>query len=114
MGLFGGTKTNNDKRFLPYLIEGEEVEAVYRLILDEICFTNKRVIFFDKNTLSTKKERVSIPYHSIHYFALEDEGLFDRDIEVTLATSSKNFTLKFSKGCDLTSLEKVLTTYICR
>lgn len=66
MGIFGGTKSNNTKCFLPILIEGEEVEAVYRLVLDEICFTN-----------------------------------------------AGTFNLKFSKGTNITEIEKLLTYYIC-
>lgn len=113
MGIFGGTKSNNAKRFIPALIEGEEVEAIYRLVLDEICFTNKRIIFFDKTIFSTKKGKVSIPYRSIHSYIIEDDGIFDRDIEVKLLTSTGEFNLKFSKGTDLIEIEKLLTYYIC-
>jgi len=113
MGIFGGTKSSSDKRFLPAFIEGEETEAIYRLVLDEICFTNKRIIFFDKTIFSTKKGKVSIPYKSIHSYVIEDDGLFDRDIEVKLFTSTGEFTLKFSKGTDLIEVEKLLTYYIC-
>ena len=113
MGIFGGTKTSTSKRFLNTLSEGEEIEAVYRLVVDEICFTNKRIIFFDKTILSTKKGKVSIPYKHIHSFIIEDEGIFDRDIEVKLLTSPGEFTLKFSKGADLAEVEKLLTYYTC-
>ena len=113
MSIFGGTKSHSDKRFINTLCEGEEIEAIYRLIIDEICFTNKRIIFFDKTILSTKKGKVSIPYKSIRSFVIEDEGLFDRDIEVKLITSPGEFTLKFSKGADLVEVEKILTYYIC-
>lgn len=113
MGIFGGTKTNSSKRFINTLTEGEEIEAVYRLVIDEICFTNKRIIFFDKTILSTKKGKVSIPYRSIQSFVIEDEGLFDRDIEVKLLTSPGEFTLKFSKGANLVEIEQLLTHYTC-
>ena len=113
MSIFGGTKSHSDKRFINTVCEGEEIEAIYRLIIDEICFTNKRIIFFDKTILSTKKGKVSIPYKSIRSFVIEDEGLFDRDIEVKLITGSGESTLKFSKGADLVEVEKILTYYIC-
>ena len=61
MGLFGGSKTDNTSQFERYLIEGEVIEAVYRLVLDEICFTNTRIIFIDKVALSTKKQLISLP-----------------------------------------------------
>lgn len=113
MGIFGGTKTNNPKRFLPGLMDGEEIEATYRLVLDEICFTNRRIIFYDKNAFSTKKGKVSIPYKSISSYIIEDDGIFDRDIEVKLLTTTGEFNLKFSKGTDLLEVEKLLTYYIC-
>lgn len=113
MSIFGGTKTNSSKHFNNCLIEGEEIEAVYRLVIDEICFTNKRIIFFDKTILSTKKGKVSIPYKSIRCFVIEDEGIFDRDIEVKLFTASGEFTLKFSKGANILEVEKLLTYYTC-
>lgn len=113
MGIFGGTKTNSSKRFANTLTEGEEIEAVYRLVVDEICFTNKRVIFFDKTILSTKKGKVSIPYKSIRSFVIEDEGLFDRDIEVKLLTGPGEFTLRFSKGANIVEVEQLLAYYTC-
>ena len=114
MSIFGGTKVNSSKQFEKALTEGEEIEAVYRLVIDEICFTNKRIIFFDKNVLSTKKAKVSIPYKNIRSFAIEDDGLFDRDIEVKLLTGGTDFSLKFSKGADIIEVEKLLAYYTCK
>lgn len=113
MGIFGGTKSNNSKRFQSGLMDGEEIEATYRLVIDEICFTNKRIIFYDKTAFSTKKGKVSIPYKSISSYMIEDDGIFDRDIEVKILTNSGEFNLKFSKGEDLHEVEKLLTCYIC-
>ena len=87
MGLFGGSKTDNTSQFERYLIEGEVIEAVYRLVLDEICFTNKRIIFIDKEALSTKKQLISLPYHSIYYFGVEK-------VEFSNLITKLNYTLK--------------------
>lgn len=113
MGIFGGTKSNNSKRFQSGLMDGEEIEATYRLVIDEICFTNKRIIFYDKTAFSTKKGKVSIPYKSISSYMIEDDGIFDRDIEVKILTNCGEFNLKFSKGENLTEVEKLLTYYVC-
>ena len=113
MGIFGGTKSTNTKYFERFLTEGEEIKAVYRLVVDEMCFTNKRIIFFDKNAFSTKKGKVSIPYRSISHFMIEDDGILDRDIEIKLIVHNEEFVLKFSKGCDFIEIEKLLTFYVC-
>nr|WP_307993004.1 PH domain-containing protein [uncultured Niameybacter sp.] len=113
MGIFGNSKTNSSSQFNNYLIEGEVIEAIYRLVLDEICFTNKRIIFVDKDTLSTKKQLVSIPYHSIYYFAVEKGGVFELDNEIKLYTKGTHFTMEFTKGTDILEIEKLLATHIC-
>ncbi|MEG0086633.1 MAG: PH domain-containing protein [Cellulosilyticaceae bacterium] len=113
MGLFGSSKTNNTSHFDDYLIDGEIIEAVYRLVLDEICFTNKRIIFVDKEALSTKKQLVSIPYHSIYYFGVEKGGIFELDNEIKLYTKGTHFTMEFTKGTNILEVEKLLATHIC-
>lgn len=113
MGLFGSSKTNHSSQFDNYLIEGEVIEGVYRLVLDEICFTNKRIIFVDKEVLSTKKQLVSIPYHSIYYFSVEKGGVFELDHEIKLYTKGSHFTMEFTKGTDILEIEKLLATHIC-
>lgn len=113
MGFFGGSKTNNTSYFEDYLIEGEVIEAVYRLVLDEICFTNKRIIFVDKEALSTKKQLVTLPYHSIYYFAVEKGGVFELDNEIKLYTKGTHFSMEFAKGTNILEVEKLLTKHIC-
>lgn len=114
MGLFGGTKSNSTKSFEKGLADGENILAVYRLVVDEICFTNKRIIFHDKTVMSTQKCKVSIPYQHITSFAIEDEGIMDRDIDVKLFVDSREFNLKFSKSTAIEEVEKLLTAYICQ
>lgn len=114
MGLFGGSKSTNPDKFEPYLIEGEHIEAVYRLVLDEICFTNKRIIFVDKEAFSTKKGFINLPYSAIYYFAVEKGGVFELDNDIKLVTKGGNFEIEFAKGTDILEVEKLLAKHICK
>lgn len=55
VGIFSVSKQNDHKKFESLLIEGERIEAVYRLRHDQICFTNKRLIFGDNRVFSKRK-----------------------------------------------------------
>lgn len=113
MGLFGGSKTDHTAKFESYLIEGEVIEAVYRLVIDEICFTNKRIIFMDKEALSTKKQLVVLPYRSIYYFSVEKGGVFEMDNDIKLHTKGAVFEMEFAKGTDILEVENLITKHIC-
>ncbi|MGL5675781.1 MAG: PH domain-containing protein [Cellulosilyticaceae bacterium] len=114
MGIFGNSKVGDTSKFESYLIEGEVIEAVYRLVLDEICFTNKRIILIDKEPLSTKKQLVNIPYSSIYYFSVEKGGVFELDNDVKLHTKGTTFEMEFAKGTDIIEVEKLLARHICK
>lgn len=114
MGIFGNSKIDNTSKFESYLIEGEVIEAVYRLVLDEICFTNKRIIFTDKEALSTKKQIVNLPYSSIHYFSVEKGGVFELDNDIKLYTKGVTFEMEFAKGTDIIEVEKLIAKHICK
>ncbi len=53
------------KYVLDYVDEKENVLIVYKTARDYGIFTNKRMILFDKNPLSTLKKTHIIPYTSI-------------------------------------------------
>ena len=76
MGLFSailgnaGTVSNEElqKNFGILLIEGEIIELGFKLIRDTFIFTNKRLIFIDKQGITgSKTEYKSISYKSIHH-----------------------------------------------
>ncbi|MCC9087443.1 PH domain-containing protein [Bacillus pumilus] len=113
MGIFSVSKQNDHKKFESLLIEGERIETVYRLRHDQICFTNKRLIFGDNRVFSKKKVRVSLPYRSIESFAIQEAGVFDQDTGMLLVTSSKVFELDFSKDTDLSDVQAILTKHLC-
>ena len=115
MSIFGGSKVANVEKFQKYLVEGETVEQVYRLILDEICFTNKRIIFFDNKLVSKKKKRITIPYSSITHYAIEEAGRIDVDAEVFLFTrGGHDIELNFIKGTDMIEIEKIIAKHVCK
>ena len=54
------------------LLEGENVNAAFKLVRDIIVFTDKRLILVDKQGLTGKKTEIqSIPYKSISRFSVE-------------------------------------------
>ena len=77
MGLMDGFLGNSSsvsvaevaKELKDVLFPGEEVEQAYKIIRDQIIFTNKRLILVDKQGITGKKvEYHSIPYKSISHF----------------------------------------------
>ncbi|NPC93078.1 hypothetical protein HOO54_12770 [Bacillus sp. WMMC1349] len=113
MGVFSASKTADGKKFEPLLIEGEKIELVCKLKIDQICFTNKRVIFFDNKLFSKKKVRVCLPYRSIESFAIREVSMFSPDTALILMTSSKVFDLEFSKDADILEIQALLTKHLC-
>ncbi len=67
------------------LAENETVASAYKLIRDMLIFTNKRVIFMDKQGVSGKKVNyLSVPYKSVIRFEVETAGTFDTDSELRI------------------------------
>src|SRR5690554_4249219 len=97
MGIFDGlmgnaseTKVNEvEKEFGQLLAPNEQVEKAYKLIRDLIIFTDKRLIFVDKQGVTGKKiDYHSIPYKSISHFSIETAGHFDLEAELKIWISS--------------------------
>ena len=91
-GIFGHAKEINpqelEKEISPVLIDGEKVERAFKIVRDLILFTNKRLIFIDKQgATGSKVEYHSIPYEKITHFSVETAGTFDRDAELKVWTS---------------------------
>jgi len=101
--------------FEPILLENEVVEKVFKIIRDEIIFTNKRLVLVDKQGLTAKKvEFRSIPYKNITSFAKESAGMMDLDAELKLwiSKSDEPITIEFSKKFDINEVYKILSSYI--
>ena len=126
MGLFSailgnaGTVSNEElqKNFGILLIEGEIIELGFKLIRDTFIFTNKRLIFIDKQGITgSKTEYKSISYKSISRFSIETAGTFELDAELKIWISSEpnpSITKQFNKSVNVYEVQKVLAFYVSK
>ncbi|MBO1254402.1 PH domain-containing protein [Alteromonas sp. 5E99-2] len=86
MGKASAVDTDEVNAQLEDVLAGNEtVASAYKLIRDMLIFTNKRVIFMDKQGVSGKKVNyLSIPYKSVIRFEVETAGTFDTDSELRI------------------------------
>ena len=99
------------------LFDGEVVDAAFRLVRDAILFTNRRLIFIDKQGMTGRKtEYLSIPYRSITRFSVESSGHFDLEAELKIWVSGTPDPLKrtFSRDLDVYALQALLAGYVGR
>ncbi|MGK9429586.1 PH domain-containing protein [Bacillus atrophaeus] len=115
-GMFGNastvSKASAEAELASILIEGESVDAAFKLVRDLIVFTEKRLILFDKQGLTGKKtEYQSIPYKSIYRFSIETAGRFDLDSELNIWISGTELpavSKQFKKDDSIYDIQKVL------
>ncbi|MBQ2026040.1 MAG: PH domain-containing protein [Paludibacteraceae bacterium] len=122
MGLFNSilgnaSQVNIDEikaQFENVLVENENIEAAFSLFRDKMVFTNKRIIFLDKqNVTGSKKEYLSVPYHAISVFSVESAGTFDADAEIKLwVRELGQITKKVGKNTDTLQIQKILASSI--
>lgn len=112
MGIFSTFKSTDNRNYEELLIEGERIELISQLKSDQICFTNKRVIFFDNKAFSKRKVRVFLPYKHIEGFAIQEAGVFDLETCLFLLAKGKTFELDFAKDTDMNKIQAILTKYI--
>lgn len=100
------------KEFEHLLIEGEVMELGFKLIRDIFIFTNKRLLFIDKQGITGKKmEYYSLPYKSITRFSIETAGTLDLDAELKIWIGSSyepNIVQKFTKVVNVYEVQKYL------
>lgn len=93
-------------------VEGEEVNAAFKVIRDMFIFTDKRLILVDKQGLTGKKTSFhSIMYKSISHFSVETAGTFDLDSELKIWISGNLEPLvskTFKKDSNIFEIQKVL------
>ena len=124
MGLFNSILGNASQvnineikaQFEHVLVENENIEAAFSLFRDRMVFTNKRIIFLDKqNVTGSKKEYLSVPYHAISVFSVESAGTFDADAEIKLwVREIGKITKKVGKNTDIMQIQKILASYILK
>lgn len=103
-------------QFENVLVENENIEAAFSLFRDKMVFTNKRIIFLDKQSVTgSKKEYLSVPYHAISVFSVESAGTFDADAEIKLwVREIGKVTKKVGKSTDTMQIQKILASYILK
>jgi hypothetical protein len=124
MGLFNSILGNASQvnineikaQFENVLVENENIEAAFSLFRDKMVFTNKRIIFLDKqNVTGSKKEYLSVPYHAVSVFSVESAGTFDADAEIKLWVRELGQIIKkVGKSTDTMQIQKILASYILK
>jgi hypothetical protein len=86
----------------PVLAGSEQVNHAYKMVRDLYVFTNKRLIFIDKQGVTGKKiDYLSIPYKSITTFNVQTAGRFDTDCELTIWVSGRHDGIKVEIAANL-------------
>ena len=87
------------EEFAPLLAPGETLERAFGLVRDLIVFTDRRLIFVDKQGVTGSRiEYLSEPYRSITMFAVETAGHFDLDAELRVWISGQAQPLQRAIG----------------
>ncbi|MFC4701890.1 PH domain-containing protein [Glaciecola siphonariae] len=88
----------------PVMADNEQVVHAYKMVRDLYVFTNKRLIFIDKQGLTGKKiDYLSVPYKAITSFNVQTAGRFDTDCELSIWMSGKSDPLKVEIAAKLAS-----------
>ena len=101
----------------PLLVENEQVEIAFKIIRDQIIFTNLRLITIDKQGLTARKvDFRSIPYDKIVQFSKESAGVMDLDAELKIWVASMSEPLKFefSKDAPINDVYQLLSEKILK
>lgn len=123
MGLLDGLMGNASKvdasaiqrEFAQVLSREESVEHAYQIIRDTLVFTNKRLVFVNRQGISGKKvEYMSIPYSKITRFSVETAGTFDLDAElkIWLTGTAEPLAMQFNKKLSIYEVQSVLASYV--
>jgi len=103
--------------FAQILAAQERIEKAYQLIRDMFLFTDRRLIFVNRQGITgSKVEYQSIPYRSITRFSVETAGQFDRDAElkIWLSGTPAPLQLQFNKKLSIYEVQAVLAGYVLR
>ncbi len=103
--------------FAQVLAPGERIEKAYQLIRDMFVFTDKRLIFVNRQGMTGRKvEYQSIPYRSITRFSIETAGAFELDAElkIWLTGHSEPIQIQFNKRLSIYAVQSVLAGYVLR
>jgi hypothetical protein len=99
------------------LADDERVERAFQLVRDLIIFTNRRLIFVDRQGMTGKKTTYhSVPFRAITNFAVETAGHFDLESELKVWISGQPAPIQktFARGNTIFEVQKALATYAGR
>ena len=90
-------------QILPWLVEGEELFAVFDCKgagTGFVAVTDKRLMFYDRAFLKKRKALVSIPYGRVTSVASVDQGrgLFSSTSELVVRAGSEEHEFEFRGG----------------
>lgn len=85
--------------FAPLMAPGETLQRAFALMRDLIVFTDRRVLFVNKQGLTgSKVEYLSVPYRAIVMYSLETAGHFDMECDLKIWVSSQPSPLTHALG----------------
>ena len=93
------------------IVNGESIQAGFRVIRDTFVFTDKRLIIVDVQGMTgRKREYLSIPYNKITRYSIETAGHFDLDAELKLWIGSDSVPLekKFNAKTNIYTVQRIL------
>ncbi len=103
--------------FSTILIDGEIIESAFVVFRDKWVFTNKRLILLNIQGLTgSKREYLTIPYHSIIRFSIETAGTLDEDCEMKLwiRGMAEPLQKEFKRNTDIKGLQRALASNILK
>jgi len=108
---------NLQKEYAAILIEGETLQKAFKVLRDMLVFTNKRLIFVDKQGVTgSKAEYLSIPYKSITRFSKESGGMLDLDAELKIWVTGQvePISKEFRKDNNINLVYQLLSAHILK
>ncbi|MBQ1209290.1 MAG: PH domain-containing protein [Bacteroidales bacterium] len=105
------------REFSAILIDGEIIESAFAVIRDKWVFTNKRLILLDIQGLTgSKREYLTIPYHSVDRFSIETVGTLDDDCEmkIWIKGMAEPLNKEFNRNTDIKGLQRSLASHVLK
>lgn len=93
------------------LVGGESVQTAFKLIRDLIIFTDRRIIFVDKQGMTGRKvEYLTVPYRAITSFSVETAGSFDLESELKVWVSGRHEPIQrtLKRGADVLGIQQAI------
>ncbi|AWN41821.1 PH domain-containing protein [Methylobacterium durans] len=93
------------------LAEGESVRVAFKVIRDLFVFTDRRLVFVDRQGLTGRKvEYLTVPYRAITAFSIETAGSFDLDSELKIWVSGRPDPIQrtLKRGANILGIQQAI------